>query len=209
MMSEGVFKSDVLYENVMDLYEQYRKSIFSVDSIKTVCREVLQFGGTVAVLSEANVNAKDSSQEVVMLSPQPYLFMLVHIEFMELEQGADYDRTNMRWKSHCILKHIMTCTREIVRFFHRNSSCDCLKQLYYELKETSKRTTYCANCHKVRDLRELQECSKCKKAYYCTKDCAVAHHACHKFDCKLWRQYLEAGAEEEMSFLVRKLNLQK
>ena len=207
MMRDEVFKSDILFEIVMDLYEKYRESIFSVDSIKAVCRRVLHFGGTAAVLSEANTT--DSSQNSVILSPQPYLFMLVHIEFMEHEQGAAFDRTKMIWKGHCILKHIMTCTREIVRFFHRNSLCDCLKQLYYDLKVTTERTTYCANCNEIKDLRGLQECSKCKKAYYCSKDCAVAHHKCHKIDCKLWRQYLEEGAEEEVSCLVRKLNLQK
>ena len=73
--------------------------------------------------------------------------------------------------------------RETVRLFHRQNSCDCLKELYYKLKENTKRVSPCWNCCKRFDIREISEC-QCKVAQYCSYDCAVAHWQEHKQNCK-------------------------
>eukprot|EP00956_Cyclotella_meneghiniana_P025212 scaffold52187_cov35-Cyclotella_meneghiniana.AAC.1 len=72
--------------------------------------------------------------------------------------------------------------RETIRFFHRRNSCDCLKELYYKLKENTARTSFCYNCFESVDIRKMSQC-ECKLVNYCSYDCAVAHYPKHKVYC--------------------------
>eukprot|EP00956_Cyclotella_meneghiniana_P028294 scaffold65295_cov71-Cyclotella_meneghiniana.AAC.7 len=107
-------------------------------------------------------------------------------------------------KTHDVLADIMTCPREIVRYFHRNNSCDCLKELYYTLKTTTTRTTHCIVCNCVKEIQQMKQCSKCKRAQYCSQECARAHHQDHKYLCKHWRALQEV--DQELSFGMGYLN---
>ena len=72
------------------------------------------------------------------------------------------------------LDDIIECPRETVRFFHRRNSCDCLKEIYYNLKESTKRKSYCWNCYQIFDIRTFKRCVSCNVAQYCSYDCAMA-----------------------------------
>ena len=80
------------------------------------------------------------------------------------------------------------CPRETVRFFHKRNHCDCLKELYYKLKESTKRTAGCWHCHKVFDIRTLSRCKHCNVAQFCSYECAVAMWPEHKNSAKYVRR---------------------
>eukprot|EP00956_Cyclotella_meneghiniana_P022780 scaffold43448_cov51-Cyclotella_meneghiniana.AAC.2 len=92
---------------------------------------------------------------------------------------------------------IALCPRATIRFFHRRNSCDCLQEMYYNLKETTKRTSWCWNCEKVEDIKVFKECTFCKLANYCSYECAVAHWPGHKEQCKEWRKDLTQKEKSE------------
>eukprot|EP00956_Cyclotella_meneghiniana_P027719 scaffold62827_cov64-Cyclotella_meneghiniana.AAC.2 len=119
----------------------------------------------------------------------PYLFMLVHMEVVERFNGvihSIHDEYDMFLKTHQELYdlNMIACPREVVRYFHRLNSCSCLKEIYYHLKDNTKRTTYCSKCKKIKDIREMMVCSKCKVANYCSNECAIDDYAHHKTNCK-------------------------
>ena len=105
-----------------------------------------------------------------------YVIMIKTIEVRDRHDGAFNANTYIEFHSQMSK---ISSPRETVRLFHRCNSCDCLKELYYKLKETTKRTTPCWNCEKQVDIQEISEC-QCKLAKYCSYDCAVAQWPEHK-----------------------------
>jgi hypothetical protein len=97
------------------------------------------------------------------------------------------------------LTNLSRCPRDVIKFFHPHIHCDCLKELYDRLKDTTKRTTPCALCGKVEDRRKRYECSDCKLIPYCSRKCAKAHYPEHKNYCKIrfgsYMKYAKSGTE--------------
>eukprot|EP00956_Cyclotella_meneghiniana_P009363 scaffold12956_cov71-Cyclotella_meneghiniana.AAC.11 len=87
------------------------------------------------------------------------------------------------------LSDILYCPRQAIKFFHRRNSCDCLQELYYKLKETTKKTSRCNNCSEVVEIRQLSKCEYCNVVQYCSYDCALAHWPTHKVDCERMGYY--------------------
>lgn len=94
---------------------------------------------------------------------------------MELHSTKGVCRKPMRW---------YVCNRNMVRFFHRRNSCDCLKDIYYELKESTKPIALCMYCNAVTEIKTMCECSRCKSLRYCSSECALAHWPYHKEKCE-------------------------
>ena len=99
-------------------------------------------------------------------------------------------------------RDIMHCPREIVRFYHKHNSCNCLETLYSKLKKTTDRTTNCFGCGVIKDFREIKECSGCKVAQYCSRECQLSHWAKHKSYCKIIRESQAKGPEANVIGLV-------
>lgn len=90
---------------------------------------------------------------------------------------------------------IGACPREIIRFFHRRNSCDCLKEIYYKLKDQTQRTTVCLTCHKIKNIREMIQCGDCKLQCWCSRECQVADKW-HDEDCKRFRKQVYKGGRK-------------
>ena len=71
------------------------------------------------------------------------------------------------------------CNRELLRFIHRRNECDCLREHYYHLKKTTKRTAPCYCCEEQIDIRDALVC-KCEVTMYCSRKCQKAHLPKHK-----------------------------
>jgi hypothetical protein len=67
---------------------------------------------------------------------------------------------------------LVDCNHETVKFFHRRIDCRCLKDLYYELKDKTPRTSFCPVCYEVKEISLLKEC-QCKQVQYCSKECVA------------------------------------
>eukprot|EP00956_Cyclotella_meneghiniana_P030724 scaffold78233_cov26-Cyclotella_meneghiniana.AAC.3 len=101
---------------------------------------------------------------------------------------------------------VKCCPRELIRFFHRRNYCDCLKDIYYNLKENTKRRMPCFNCWSITDIRKMCQCERCELPQYCSYECAVAHWPEHKEECKFTRMHRklkEAGIFEYPEELFR------
>ena len=149
----------------MNFYLLSRKStvnivtIFDDDRNKTACRQILLSHGT-EVLLRSGRDPSSLQMATKMPLALPYLFMLVHMEVVERFNGvihSIHDEYDMFLKTHQELYdlNMITCPREVVRYFHRHNSCSCLKEIYYHLKDNTKRTTYCSKCKKIKDIREM------------------------------------------------------
>eukprot|EP00956_Cyclotella_meneghiniana_P020690 scaffold36833_cov22-Cyclotella_meneghiniana.AAC.2 len=71
--------------------------------------------------------------------------------------------------------------------------------MYYNLKETTKRISWCWNCEKFEGIELFKECTFCKLANYCSYECAVADWPKHKESCKAWRKHRKQK-EKTVSF---------
>lgn len=90
-------------------------------------------------------------------------------------------------------RDVMFCPRELVRFYHKKNSCDCLEALYSRLKKTKDRKRRCFGCGSIKNFREIKECSGCKVAEYCSRECQLSHWAEHKRECNNIRKFQAGG----------------
>eukprot|EP00956_Cyclotella_meneghiniana_P009141 scaffold12533_cov65-Cyclotella_meneghiniana.AAC.8 len=173
-----------------EFYEEYRQLS---DDRKELFKEMMVMNGTAVVVAEAKKT--DLSKASAVPTAARFIYMLLTIEVRDRYVGASWD-LNIENEMYSSMTDIVACPREIVRFFHRRNSCDCLKELYYHLKETTKRTSLCWNCRRVFDIRQMSRCCHCQVAQYCSYECAVAHWPEHKEECKESRRCQETKKKE-------------
>ena len=169
----------VLYELVTEVYDRHY-SKFSEER-KDIFWRIILASGTAACIKAGK--EKDLTKKTEILGVLPLVAMIKTIEVRDSHNGA----WNMKIRGDIITQiNDAGSPRETVRLFHRRNSCDCLKELYYKLKENTKRTSPCWNCQRRVDIRMISQC-QCKVANYCSYDCAVANWLEHKASCKQWR----------------------
>ena len=134
----------------------------------------------------------------------PWVYMMLFIEICDKYNVSHFNEM----KNHPsvivefsrIGRVAYDCLREMIRFFHRRNSCDCLKEIYYKLKDSTKRTRFCFGCNQSKDIKEMKECA-CKSALFCSRECQVAYWPEHKDLCKVVREELEKELAHKMSNL--------
>ena len=117
----------------------------------------------------------------------PELRIIQTIETRDRHNGAQNIDIDLEILS--ALNDMYVCPRQIVKFFHRRNSCDCLQEMYYKLKETTTKTSFCNNCSKVVETKQLSRCEYCKSAQYCSYECALDSWPRHKVVCERWGKY--------------------
>eukprot|EP00956_Cyclotella_meneghiniana_P025298 scaffold52573_cov23-Cyclotella_meneghiniana.AAC.1 len=118
---------------------------------------------------------------------------IIPLLYLEMQHRAFNDTDEMEVELHRVFADIIHCPRQILRFFHRRNSCNCLKKGYYELKDTTKRTAACFECGEVKDIRTLYRCSGCNVAQFCSNECSASHWPKHKKDCRRWGKCNNSG----------------
>jgi hypothetical protein len=111
------------------------------------------------------------------------IYMTLTIEIQEKYRDNKIDVMVERCT---FLTDIVSCTHAIVRFFHKRIGCDCLKDIYYNLKANTKKTTVCMYCKEEKAFKEVKLC-KCKLVQYCSRECQRADWQHHKEFCKYVR----------------------
>eukprot|EP00956_Cyclotella_meneghiniana_P028286 scaffold65279_cov48-Cyclotella_meneghiniana.AAC.2 len=165
--------------------EVYQKYFQLSDGGKEIFRNYILAYGTEVLVDKAKV-IDLTKEPFIIINAYHTVFMIKTMEVRDSHNGA-WDLT--------IARDIQQQTadasspRETVRFFHRRNSCDCLKELYYKLKENTTRTLPCWNCNQWVDIKTTSQCH-CSVANYCSYDCAAAHYPKHKNDCKEWTREL-------------------
>jgi len=91
------------------------------------------------------------------------------------------------------------CHRSLVKYFAKQTPCNCLDELYSQMKSTKPKMGHCFGCRQtklevhytfVRVVRtSLFICTGCERSTYCSKACQIAHVPKHKDDCKYWHHY--------------------
>jgi hypothetical protein len=148
------------------------------DGAKEIFKQLMLARGTKVCNSEAK--QKDLTKENTIRSVSHFVQIMLTIEVRESHGGA---LSESIMDEILIIANDTVSPRETIRFFHRRNSCDCLKELYYKLKENTKRTSFCYNCCEMVDIRKMSQCSQCKAANYCSYECAVADYPRHKLHC--------------------------
>eukprot|EP00956_Cyclotella_meneghiniana_P001209 scaffold1350_cov56-Cyclotella_meneghiniana.AAC.22 len=171
-----------------EIYVEYRQLN---DDGKEFFKEIMVSNGTAAVVARAK---QIDLSKVSIRGAWPYIFMILVLEVRNRYSGAI--EVKILNEIEMSMDDIVGCPREIVRFFHRRNSCNCLKDLYYKLKETTKRTSLCWHCMHVFDIRAMNRCRHCQVAQYCSYECAVANWSEHKSECRVWRLCQETEETE-------------
>eukprot|EP00956_Cyclotella_meneghiniana_P019503 scaffold33374_cov47-Cyclotella_meneghiniana.AAC.2 len=165
---------------------KYDKYFFGDDSREEALREIFLRKGTDHTLK---MIGDDAVLRGYVFAPMGILPLV----YLEMQHRAFNDIYEMEAELQRVMADIMHCPRQIVRFFHRRNSCDCLKKIYYELKDTTKRTAACFECGEVKDIRTLYRCSGCNVAQFCSNECAASHWPKHKKDCRRWGKCNNSG----------------
>ena len=78
------------------------------------------------------------------------------------------------------------CEREVVKFFHKQNGCTCLKKRYDRLRTQTKVGT-CSFCCKEYERKKLMICNQCKISQYCSPECQQGHWPSHRDWCEQLR----------------------
>lgn len=84
--------------------------------------------------------------------------------------------------------------REVIRFFAKRISCNCLKEKYSEVKAQQAKTGICSYCRETKDRSALHFCASCNVCSYCSRQCQASDWPDHKASCKMW----SGGNEKEL-----------
>jgi hypothetical protein len=176
-----VFNDFELLDALID--ETYDKYFDFDDVRKQVFREAILAEGTAQCVKESN--EIDLTKMQVRMRAWDFVQLLAYTEVWDKNQGTSdaHSRIELVKQLHATVR----CPREVVRFFHRRNSCDCLHEVYYKLKDTTKRTTFCCNCPKAVDIKTAFHC-KCELYKYCSKKCALGDWPRHKERCRHARE---------------------
>ena len=168
-----------LADHTCDKYSQFN------DEKKELFRKIILAEGTQACLDAAN----ESDLAKADLIPGAFRYYIL-IHTLEVRDMNGHPNA---------LDDVIRSPRQSVRYFHRRNSCDCLQEIYYKLKETTKRIAVCCNCKIIKDIREMSECEYCQMANFCSYDCALAQWTEHKEECKLYRKCQKSGEWNDFS----------
>ena len=75
--------------------------------------------------------------------------------------------------------------RELIKFFRKRTTCNCLDDTYARSKAQSKpKMSTCHNCGIRRERSSLKLCGGCRVEQYCGAQCQKAAWPSHKKDCE-------------------------
>jgi hypothetical protein len=110
-----------------------------------ILRELMVSEGTSICVIESKMNDLTEVSGIDMaLMALPYAFMVQTFEVRN-KYGGELDEY-IQMETETPMAGLVCCPRETVKFFHRRNSCDCLQEIYYKLKERTKRVWVCATC---------------------------------------------------------------
>ena len=189
-----------------NIYEQY--NIFNSDQ-KQLFRELILAHGTEICRRKANrldLTQQTEIPEVVHLTQ-----LLIVIEIRDEHSAAL--NTDIIYEIRNSSGDKFACPRETIRFFHRRNCCDCLKEIYYKLKDETQRTSRCFACKEVKNIREMIQCDVCK-TQWCSRECQVTdklHVGCKRYhkqvNKKKVRKASKAAVEPEVVTTLRMIVL--
>jgi hypothetical protein len=167
-------------------FQTYNKYFQLNDVTKQVFRDLVLARGTKECIIEADEN--DLTKEQEPMGAANFFYLFATIEVRDKHQGSFGLHT---WSEYMKQFHAtMCCPRETVHYFHRRNSCNCLHEIYYNLKDATQRTTGCWYCFKTVDIKKVFHC-KCDMKKYCTKKCALDDWPRHKDECIRMRVQLK------------------
>jgi hypothetical protein len=168
--------------------QTYNKYFEFDDTRKQVFREMILAQGTANCVDEAN--KKDLTKKQNMMTAWGFVSLLAEIDIRDKYPDTSDAHSKIEYDKQ--LNATVRCPRETFRFFHRRNSCDCLHEIYYKLKDTTRRTTFCGNCKHAVDIKKIFHC-KCDTAKYCSEKCALDYWPKHKEECERLVQYKSMG----------------
>jgi len=74
-------------------------------------------------------------------------------------------------------------TYDVVKFFRKRSSCQCLDRLYYRMRAYP-RMAKCVHCDDIDNRNHMYLCGRCKYVTYCCGECQAAEWPDHKEWCR-------------------------
>jgi hypothetical protein len=146
-----------------------------------VFRQLLISEGIDAILhlQETDIIQFASCTAIEMKSFMVFIFMPI-IALIGLIDPREGDTYGIKFNQLC------ASPREAIRVFHRRSSCSCLKDLYYNLKDNCSKKTWYNYCGKTSDVKTIFECD-CEMTTYCSRECAKSDWTRHKCECMAYK----------------------
>jgi hypothetical protein len=182
--------------------ETYIKYFQYSDVRKQVFRELILAYGTEACVEEENGN--DLTTYQFTMGAWDFVRLLVYTAERDKNQGPFDAHSEIEYAKQ--FNATMRCPREMIRFFHRRNSCDCLHEIYYKLKDTTQRTTFCWNCRQLLDVKKALRCG-CGIAKYCSNKCALDYWPRHKENCREVKSWFDIYVDLDFSITMLERNL--
>lgn len=201
-------KNCKLIHDVFDIFQKYETVILGDSVRETLFRELILLKGTQnATVINCQLVVKQSS---VISIQHPILdgYLDITLEMLNrvfilpsvlmlasLEMQDKFDGTFGAYVQAMapLVTDFMACPRSCIRFLHKRNSCDCLEELYRDLKRSMKRRTLCCGCMKSKDVKEVRSCA-CGIYQYCSRQCQLDNYSQHKELCKAYCQQRDSKA---------------
>ena len=166
-------------EHFMDHFDEFI-GVWNNDKQRQLAIDVMLRQGTNLIIGASGENYSFDFQ----LAKECAIAVLL----LEEHDGKGMDLTLTCCTLENAVKVANLCSyREVLSFYKKRISCECLKEKYKQVKKKQPTKLGCCwNCRKHVDRSTLMACSSCKVTLYCSRKCQKEHWSAfggHKEEC--------------------------
>ena len=171
------------------LSEAYNKFPEAVnnESNRDIIKNNMISTGVSYLLGELGSNEPSTSAVMARSCAAVLMFIDSYVPSTPVRAGNLDDRDAKVWLRN--LDILGGCQRSLVKYFVKQMPCNCLDDIYSQLRSTTPKMANCQNCRLFKEKTNMFICTGCERYTYCSKACQIAHVPKHKEYCKRMQSY--------------------
>jgi len=180
---------ETMKSTVDALSEAYNKfpEAINIESNREIIKNNFISTGVSYLLGTLGMLGSGTSAIMARSCAAALMFIDSYVPSCPIPSGNIDDRDAKVWLRN--LDILNGCRHSLVKFFVTRSLCNCLDELYAQMKSTTPKMSDCMGCRQTKERNNMFICTGCERTMYCSKACQISNVPKHKDMCKVWQKY--------------------